>query len=88
MASVIVRVFDEEIEFTEVESSNIYAVGYDDSRVALGVIFHSTVDKCAYWYLDAPRKMLDNMLKAESKGKFFNSYIKHVYEFIKVDYEQ
>jgi hypothetical protein len=60
-------------------SSNIAAVEYE-----AGVIFVTFKNRSRYSYEGVPEKLYEELVKAESVGKFFNTNIKNVYPFKKV----
>jgi hypothetical protein len=68
-------------EMIFVDSSNIEAVGYDESTQELHVRFLSGG---YYVYHEVPREIFDNLLGAPSKGSFLNREIKRVYRFSKL----
>lgn len=55
-------------------SSNISSVNYSDKGLA--VVFKSGKE---YLYPGAPKELYEQMLDADSVGKFFNQYIKPFY---------
>ena len=65
----------------KVESSNIEKVAYlpdlpqEDPEVRLGNLFVFFKGDKLYIYRSVPSGMYENLLKAESKGKFLNAYI-------------
>ena len=61
------------------ESSVIGAVGH--SRV-LEIQFESGR---VYQYFNVPQKVFDEMLNAESKGKYFNSHIRGKYTYQEIE---
>lgn len=63
-----------------VDSSNIEAIGYDDSAQELHVRFLSGG---YYIYHDVPRQIFDGLMSAPSKGSFLNREIKGIYQFTK-----
>ncbi len=63
-----------------VESSNIEAIGYDDTTQELHVQFLSGG---YYIYKDVPRGIFDDLMNAPSKGSFLNREIKGIYQFAK-----
>ncbi len=67
------------IEWHLVESSNVNALGWEDSF--LYVRFHSG---SAYVYEGVPESLFQGMLSAPSKGKFLHHVIKPNYGFLKV----
>ena len=59
-----------------VKSSRIKSVGYDDRAKVLTIEFH----KGSIWtYNYIPENLFERLLSAESKGKFFNEYIRPFY---------
>ena len=64
-----------------VESTSLESVGYDSTEQVLEVEFkHGAV----YEYLEVPADVFEAFLAAASKGSFFNSDIKHSYDFVRV----
>lgn len=64
------------VEMVAVSSSNIAAIGHNAEQARLHVQFNSG----ATWvYLGVERETYEQMLKAESVGKFFNAVIKPHY---------
>ncbi len=72
---------EELMERQPVTSSQIASVGYDARREELEIEFHSGG---IYRYYRVPEKVYNDLMQAESKGKFFNSQIKGSYEFKKI----
>ncbi len=62
-------------------SSSIISVGYDSNAHVLEIEFPAGT---VYDYLDVPPAEYDNLLHAESKGKYFNTFIKPIYEYKQV----
>jgi hypothetical protein len=62
---------------TEVDSSAISAIGYDEERRELYVRFRGG---SAYTYLGVPSEEWVALCEAESKGAFVNQVIKRKYE--------
>lgn len=60
-----------------VKSSNLVAVGYDAKTKELRVEFKN---KKIWEYEDVPKEVVDNLIGAESVGKFFNENIKGKYK--------
>ena len=59
---------------TQIPSSNLRSVGYDQSTSTLEVEFrHGGV----YEYLDVPAARYDGLLSAYSKGSYFDQFIKN-----------
>lgn len=65
---------------TPVKSSNIQSVGH--SNDGLFVRFQGG---SLYCYPEAPREVYDEMLKAESAGKFFTANVRGKYAHLPVD---
>jgi YD repeat-containing protein len=63
---------------TRVESSNIAMVGYDEDDQVLEITFR---DGRVYHFLEVPPERVLSLLRAESKGRFFNSEIKPEFEY-------
>ena len=68
-------------EMTEVKSSLIAAVGYDEAQKELTVEFKKGG---IYSYKPVPHAVYTAMLEAISVGKFFLRNIKNQYEYVKV----
>ena len=60
------------MEMIPVQSSNISAIGYDDSNGTLVIEFTSG---SAYEYYDVPQYEFDNLLNADSKGSYAHQNI-------------
>ncbi len=59
-----------------VKSSRIKSVGYDDRKRVLTIEFK----RGAVWsYTYVPENLFERLLSAESKGKFFNEFIRPFY---------
>jgi hypothetical protein len=67
-----------------VESSNIKSVGYDDSTNTLHVEFKGSGH---YTYPGVPRGTFEEMLAAESVGKYFGANIKGKFDHEKIEKE-
>lgn len=61
-----------------VESSSIEAVGYDPASKRLYVRFRSTY---TYVYYEVAKSVFDDLLAADSKGRFLNQEIKDAYDY-------
>jgi hypothetical protein len=59
-------------------SSAIYALGYDEERRTLDVIFFRSG---VYRYFDVPKEVYDQWLSAESKGRYLRQNIVGNYRF-------
>ena len=69
------------MQMLPVSSSNLRAVGYDDSNHILVINFHSGN---SYSYSGVPRSMFDGLLSAGSKGSYHASYIKHSFPYQRI----
>jgi hypothetical protein len=67
-------------EMIFVDSSNIEAIGYDDSAQDLHMRF---LTGGYYVYHGVPRTVFDELMSAPSKGSFLNREVKGVYQFTK-----
>lgn len=68
------------MELITVESSMIHAVGYDDARREMEVVFNSGR---IYRYEGVPRTVYEALLAADSKGQYLRACVIDVYP----DYE-
>ena len=59
----------------EVDSSNIDAVGYDETTQTLEIEFRNGV----YQYEDVPEDVYEDLMGADSIGSFFHECIRDVY---------
>jgi hypothetical protein len=64
-----------------VNSSQISYVGYDKETKELFIKFKNN---SVYRYARVPQDEYNNLLKAESVGKYFTEHIKNEYEGIKI----
>ncbi len=69
------------MERYSVASSNITSIGYDSGSQTLEVEFHSGT---IYQYYGVSENMYDELMKAGSKGRFLNTYIKNAYGYSRV----
>lgn len=60
----------------QVDSSNVSTVAYED-----GYLFVRFKGGTHYKYKDVPQGVFNNLLQAESKGKFLNAEIKGKFDF-------
>jgi hypothetical protein len=66
---------------TKVDSSNLASVGYDADNQILEIEFnHGGV----YQYFDVPEDVYDDLMNADSHGKYFVANIKDDYEYQKM----
>lgn len=63
------------MEMKRVHSSNVGSVGYNNG---LFVKFNSGK---VYKYFGVPEETFNRMMAAESKGKFLNAEVKHIYDY-------
>ena len=66
---------------TPVNSSNIAEIGYDPPTMTLEVAFKQGT---AYQYFDVPETVYQELMRADSKGKFLNANIKNSYRYTKL----
>lgn len=66
-----------------VESSLIRSVGYDLASSILEVEF--TGEGRIYDYFDVPLSIYSELMAAESKGEYFNNYIRDLYSYQQLD---
>ena len=65
-----------------VESSNLRSVGYDEYLLVLEIEYNSGT---VYRYYGVPSEVHDEIINAESVGKYFNANVKSKYNFLKVE---
>ena len=68
------------MERQEVDSSNIDAIGYDEVTETLEIEFRIGV----YQYKNVPEYMYNDLMNADSIGRFFHENIKDVYPYSRV----
>ena len=66
---------------THVESSNIESIGYDSKSQTLEIEF---LNGSLYQYFDVPEHVFNELMAADSHGKYLNANIKGIYRFSKV----
>ena len=64
-----------------VKSSELRWVGYEESALLLEVEFQSGE---VYRYFDVPARLVLELLRADSIGRFFNAHIRPKFAFEKV----
>lgn len=69
------------MERIPVTSSNVAEVGYDVSTMTLEVAFHSGG---VYQYFDVPEMIYQEMMSADSVGKYLNVNVKNSYRYAQV----
>lgn len=70
----VVRQLEDTIE---VQSSFIESVAYARPTQFLQIEFERTGSNAVYWYGSVPEYRFHNLLRASSKGGYFNRYIRH-----------
>lgn len=65
----------------DVVSSNLQSVAYDEEKSLLYVRF---LNGGVYYYENVPKELYDQLLGAESAGKYLNAFIKPHYAFKKL----
>jgi hypothetical protein len=66
---------------TPVESSTLAAVAYDHAGEVLRLEFRS---HAAYIYFDVPPSVYRDLMAADSKGSYFNRYIRGRFSYLKL----
>ena len=69
------------MERQEVDSSNIDAVGYDETTQTLEIEFRNGV----YQYEDVPEDVYEDLMGAVSIGGFFHECIRDVYPCSRIE---
>ncbi len=64
-----------------VESSNIESIGYEPDNQTLEIEF---LNGSLYQYFDIPQHIYEEMMSADSQGKYLAQNIKGVYRYSKV----
>lgn len=64
------------MEMYNVESTNIHSIGYDDEKAILVIEF---LGGSVYEYYDVPSYVFDELMSAESKGRYANMNIYKMY---------
>ena len=68
------------MQLIQVESSMIYAVGYDEESQTMEVAFNSGG---VYRYFDVPKDIYEGLLAAESKGRYMRANVIDMYPYAK-----
>ncbi len=69
------------MERVQVESTNLASVGYDHDSATLEIKFHSGG---IYQYSGVPQDIYKSLMKAGSKGDYFNNYVKERYRYKRI----
>ncbi len=64
------------VEMTYVDSSNIEAIGYDAGNMELHIRF---IKSSTYVIRGVPQDVYDGLMNADSKGSYYNRFIKKNY---------
>jgi KTSC domain len=72
-ASDLILLGDKFMDRIRVSSSNLKSVGYDVTDSILEVEFHNGG---IYQYFNVPEHKYDGLMRASSKGSYFDTYIK------------
>lgn len=64
-----------------VSSSNIASIGYDESSETLEIEF---LNGGLYQYFDVPQRVYEELIAADSHGKYLAANIKGTYRYSKV----
>lgn len=76
------------MERTPVESSQIKSVGYDPATHVLEVEFVPRKDGtpgAIYQYDDVPAEIAEQLVAAQSVGRYFNQFVKFGFKYHKVE---
>lgn len=65
------------MEMIQVQSSAIRAVGYDPSTLRMRIIFEQGD---GYDFCGVPSQIYDGLMRAVSKGTYYNDYIRDRYQ--------
>lgn len=79
--SILDRFLTRLAAFMDVESSNLVAVDYDEEFAKLRVKFRSG---SVYEYDDVPYAVYQELMDAESHGKYFHKHIRTKYHYRKL----
>lgn len=69
------------MNYIQVTSSNIKAIGYNLETMTLGVEYLNNTE---YHYFDVPEDHYEGALNADSVGTYLNKYIKGKFRYKKV----
>lgn len=69
------------MERIHVESSNIESIGYDADSETLEISF---LNGSTYQYFDVPKNLYDDLISADSQGKYLAAHIKGFYRYSRV----
>lgn len=63
------------------DSSALASVAYDGKHTILQIEF---CDRSVYQYIAVPEKIHQDLLQADSKGTYFNEFVRHRFVSVKV----
>ena len=66
----------------DLKSTSLHAATYQDQSAFLELEFLSGA---IYRYLGVPAQIYQELLRAESKGRYFNQHIRHHFPYVKID---
>jgi hypothetical protein len=69
------------VRVTTVESTTLAVVAYDEARGLLRLEFRS---RAVYLYFDVPDKVHEGLLRAPSRGRYFNAEIRGRFHYARV----
>lgn len=69
------------MNWIDVSSTNLSRVRYDESSLTLEIEFQGGR---VYQYFDVPKQIFEELLRADSKGRFFHGQIKGQYRYARV----
>lgn len=69
------------MERLPVDSSTIVDIGYDSPSMSLEIGFKQGA---VYQYFDVPDALYQELMRADSKGKFFHAHIRDHYRYTKL----
>ena len=67
-----------QMQLTTVDSTMLYAVGYDEASQTLDVVFNTGG---IYRYMGVPKHVHDDLLAAMSKGRYMQDHIIDTYPY-------
>ena len=70
------------MELIKVDSSMVYAIGYDEQAQVLEVVFKRSG---VYRYRDVPKDVYDELMQSDSIGSYMRDLIIDMYPTEKVD---
>jgi len=71
-----------DVEFFDVESSNVAQIGFDDEDMSLYVRF---MNGALYVYEGVPPDVWEQLMQTTSKGRFIHTDLKNIYPYARVE---